>query len=106
MHAVAHDQHPVVDTRGVAQPGEGVAHPAEVELHGEGVDPDGDGPVLDEPERHLRLVGGQLHAAGHPHRHPRPVELARLVRAVIAVVSLGLEATELLQGLVSVLHQS
>merc|ERR1711936_968674 len=58
-------QDPVVDTARFTEQRRRVTHSAHVELHGEGVQTDSDGTVLQEPLRHLCLVGRHLHSTVH-----------------------------------------
>lgn len=106
MDAVSHDEHPMVQIAGVAQHLPRMRDSAKVELHGVSVDPDRDGSVLDEPLRHLRLVGGDVESTGDGHSSLRLVEVASLVGSVVRVVLLGLQAADCRDGLVRVLRQA
>jgi hypothetical protein len=52
-----------------------MTHTAHVELHGVRVQAHRDGPVLQQPLRHLRLVLGDLNAARHARYHSRPIKM-------------------------------
>jgi len=50
-----------------------MAHSAHVELHGVRIQAHRDGPVLQQPLRHLRLVLGDLYAARNTRNHACPM---------------------------------
>ena len=89
----------MIDSIGAAEELEGVAHTALVELHGVGIETDRDGTVLEKPLGHLSLILTDLHPTSNPGRHSRPVELARLVLPVVAVVRLSLQTSDLQDSL-------
>jgi hypothetical protein len=52
-----------------------MTHTAHIELHGVRVQAHRDGPVLQQPLRHLRLVLGDLNAARHARYHSRSEQI-------------------------------
>ena len=90
----------VVHTVRTAEELEGVADSSLVELHSIGIETNRDGAVLQEPLSHLSLILTDLHSSGDPGSYLRPVELAGLVLAVVAVVSLSLQSADLEDRLV------
>jgi len=96
----------MVQTTGTAQEGEWMAHPSHVELHRECIECDTDGPVLEQPLGHLVFVLINLHPATHSHRDFRPVEPTGFIIPIIAIVRLRLQAPDIEQGLVCILHET
>ena len=89
----------MVHTVRAAEELEGMADSSLVELHSVGIETNRDGSVLQQPLSHLSLVLADLHPSSHPGSNLRPVELAGLVLAVVAVVRLSLQPANLQERL-------